>query len=247
MTHHHHTEHTHQVPLAHNDALSEEKVMTTPPPSSPTAIAAAKFIRDLCYDPTLRDSYYAALNLRTPALQQAAIVKLMKKYNPDCTYDDLLAGYKGRSISARQNLSHAHSILRCTPVLGAQAILAWQSIYQLKPVATTGDQTIHTCMVVGSRTGKSTILFDNKQVNGFTSGFPDTQTLSWDSGNNSMNAEITFAYKKITDSTLDPSSGPRIMNATLWNAGDPKPDAVTHIGHDFFEDVAQFNGSYNTM
>ncbi|KZS98254.1 hypothetical protein SISNIDRAFT_136256 [Sistotremastrum niveocremeum HHB9708] len=145
------------------------------------------------------------------------------------------------------HLIHWKKLISSPTALTSQSLLAWQSIYQLHPSSTAAnaDPTIHTCVVMGSRNGKSMIVLDGVNIIGYTDNFVKDGTLSWstESSNAPLNGIISFEHKVVGDAT---NIGSRVMNAKLWKKGDPTPDAITHSGHDFFDDVSKFDGTYNT-
>ncbi|KZT40577.1 hypothetical protein SISSUDRAFT_466028 [Sistotremastrum suecicum HHB10207 ss-3] len=159
-------------------------------------------------------------------MRASALDTLLKNNGYACTHTDLGDGWKA---------------------LTSQSLLAWQSIYQLHPSSTAAnaDPTIHTCVVMGSRNGKSMIVLDGVNIIGYTDNFVKDGTLSWstESSNAPLNGIISFEHKVVGDAT---NIGSRVMNAKLWKKGDPTPDAITHSGHDFFDDVSKFDGTYNT-
>ncbi|KAK6995790.1 hypothetical protein R3P38DRAFT_2800584 [Favolaschia claudopus] len=213
--------------------------MASPP--APNPAGAMLFIRDLYYNPTLRDSYFSALNAPAPARQQK-VAALLSQAPYKCTITDIGPGWA---------------------TLAKQSFLAWQSVYTLAPTGnTTGstDTTEHTVTVVGSRTGQISVLFDSIPVIGFTSvvatsSNPSVQpTITWtaSTSNGGGNKNVTLVFTNIAPgSNTDPTTGDRRIYALIFNPSDPAPPAgstnYTHSGLDFFADMANFNGMYNTI
>ena len=136
-----------------------------PPPAKPIIIA--NFLRDLYYNPSLRNDYWDAINKPLDKFRQTALQKVFDKYRYDLTYKDFIdegvAGWK---------------------FLTKQSLLAWNSIYRLIPVnpavGPDSDQPgqIYNCMIAGSRTGAVSILWDNVNIIGINDQFKASLGIS---------------------------------------------------------------------
>jgi len=83
------------------------------------------------------------------------------------------------------------------------SLLGWTSFYNLTDT-NNPTQPAHTCIVVGSRTGQATVLFDNKPiigftVTGFTSGATKLGSIQWtQTADRDWNTIITFAHVAVS-------------------------------------------------
>ena len=137
---------------------STSTMSTDPTPEA--TLATANFIRDLYYNPVLRNKYWTAVGKATDTLREKALNKLFIDYGYNCTFKDFSSGSGWKTLTE-------------------QSLLAWNSIYRLSPVNDSvgvgGDKAgqVYTCMVSGSRTKSVTILWDNVPIIGVDSSkFP---------------------------------------------------------------------------
>ncbi|KAJ7200774.1 hypothetical protein GGX14DRAFT_571783 [Mycena pura] len=199
---------------------------------------AMLFIRDLYYNPTLRQQYFQALN-SSPKVKEINVAKLLAAPPYSCLITDVGTGWD---------------------TLAKQSFLAWQSVYQLTSLGkSTGstDTMDHTVTIIGSRTGDVTVLFDNITVIGVatvvaTKNNPTAQPkISWQASNSNGggNKNVILAFSSDASTTTDPThpTGERKIDATIWNPTDPTPTGPTHSGHDFFSNMANFEGTYTTI
>lgn len=153
-------------------------------------------------------------------------------------------------------------------------MLAWQSVYNIYPANDQTGTSDHTLLVQGSRTGTSLINFDDQPIIGYETTFAQSvPQVTWSTKTGApINAILQFNHvaefptdqdkpedgKALDDGKeeQDTSIGRRVVYAWLYKDGDPvpvpsppypaKPTNYTHVGHDFFDDISKFNGSYTT-
>ncbi|KZS96458.1 hypothetical protein SISNIDRAFT_547860 [Sistotremastrum niveocremeum HHB9708] len=188
------------------------------------ADGVAKFLQDLCYNPVLRKKFQADATSVPVNQRTTKIDALLKPYG--CTTDDLKGGYQKFLFTST---------------------IAWQSVYIVHPTDLARDKESHTIIIIGSKSGSITVLYENTTIVGLKNGFPGAVTwASKQSGKTNApgNGSITFKYDN--SESGDDSIGNRVLHAKFWADGEDEPDGDTHVGGDFFDDIQQFDGTYNS-